>query len=76
MTIHGRQRGSEQYRRKGPADLEAIAKVVKTVTIPVITNGNVRCSYDVAKNMESTGADGFNLPLELVNLPFARDYGS
>jgi tRNA-dihydrouridine synthase 1 len=41
ITVHGRQRGSQRHGRKGPADLQQIAAVKRSVSIPVIANGNV-----------------------------------
>ena len=54
VAVHGRTR--EQYY-SGEADLEPISRVKKSVSIPVIGNGDV-CSYKDAKNMfEKTGCD-------------------
>ena len=54
VAVHGRTR--EQYY-SGEADLEPISRVKKSVSIPVIGNGDV-CSYKDAKNMfEKAGCD-------------------
>ena len=54
VAVHGRTR--EQYY-SGEADLEQISRVKKSVSIPVIGNGDV-CSYKDAKNMfDKTGCD-------------------
>lgn len=58
IAIHGRQRGSPTARRNGPADLEAIRVLKSALSIPVITNGNVRSFMDVNANLAKTGADG------------------
>ena len=55
ITVHGRTR-TEYY--SGKADLEIIKKVKKSVSIPVIGNGDV-VDEESAKNMfEKTGVDG------------------
>lgn len=54
VAVHGRTR--EQYY-SGEADLEQISRVKKSVSVPVIGNGDV-CSYIDAKNMfDKTGCD-------------------
>ena len=54
VGVHGRTR--EQYY-SGEADLEQISRVKKSVSVPVIGNGDV-CSYIDAKNMfDKTGCD-------------------
>ena len=54
VAVHGRTR--EQYY-SGEADIEQISRVKKSVSIPVIGNGDV-CSYKDAKNMfDKTGCD-------------------
>lgn len=58
IAVHGRVRGHWAHRRSGPADLEAIAAVKRTVSIPVLTNGNVRNAEDLLSTMACTGADG------------------
>ncbi|TDL23586.1 FMN-linked oxidoreductase [Rickenella mellea] len=57
LTLHARH-VSAQRRRKGPADLDQVAKVKQAVHIPVISNGNVRLHEDVVRNKLATGADG------------------
>lgn len=55
ITVHGRTR-TEYY--SGKADLEIIKKVKKSVSIPVIGNGDI-IDEESAKNMfEITGVDG------------------
>lgn len=55
ITIHGRTR-SEFYA--GEADWNIIKKVKESVNIPVIGNGDVRCTADAKKMFENTGVDG------------------
>lgn len=56
IAVHGRTR--EQYY-SGKADWNAIANVKKSVTIPVIANGDIRSLEDLRKIQEITNADGF-----------------
>ena len=54
IAVHGRTR--EEYYR-GQADWEAIAKVKAAINIPVIANGDVRTTKDLAKILAVTKAD-------------------
>jgi len=77
VTVHGRQRGREDRRRDGSADLQAVAEVVATLAplgCPVASNGNVRCAGDVVANLASTGACGIMVAEEILRDPavFAR----
>ncbi len=54
VAVHGRTR--EQYYN-GPADWEIIARVKKTLKIPVIGNGGVFTGEDAISMMEKTGVD-------------------
>lgn len=55
ITVHGRTR--EQFY-EGRADWEAIARVKRSVRIPVIGNGDVMSGADAMRMLEQTGADG------------------
>lgn len=55
VTVHGRTR--EQYY-EGKADWQTIADVKKSVHIPVIGNGDVKCGADAIRMMDETGCDG------------------
>lgn len=55
ITVHGRTR--EQFYA-GDADWEAIARVVQSVRIPVIANGDVKSVEDYNKILEVTKAYG------------------
>jgi tRNA-dihydrouridine synthase len=54
IAVHGRTR-EEFYR--GQADWQIIADVKKSVSIPVIGNGDVRNCHDLAAMFEKTGCD-------------------
>jgi tRNA-dihydrouridine synthase len=64
IAIHGRYRVNLVNRtgpgaRDGPAHLDQIKAIREVVTtIPIISNGNVRCWNDVIHNMELTGSAG------------------
>lgn len=55
IAVHGRTR-AQFYA--GQADWEAIAEVKRSVSIPVIANGDVRSCSDLWRILEVTGADG------------------
>lgn len=74
VAIHGRTRGSEDKRRDGAADLDAVAAVVdslkqRTVPIPCLSNGNVRGPSDVESNLLKTGAAGIMVAEALLKDP-------
>ena len=58
LAVHGRYRGSPMHRRDGPAHLEQIHAVKQGLTIPVITNGNVRNAAELVESLVHTGCDG------------------
>jgi tRNA-dihydrouridine synthase 1 len=77
VSVHGRQRGREDQRRGGAANLVWVAAVVQALAplgVPVVTNGNVRCPRDVANNLAATGAAGIMVAEEMLRDPavFAR----
>ena len=55
IAVHGRTR--EQYY-KGHADWSAIAAVKRAVKVPVIANGDIRTTGDLARVFQETGCDG------------------
>lgn len=54
LTVHGRY-AMQLYR--GRADWDAIARVKKAVSVPVVGNGDVRCGADAVAMRERTGCD-------------------
>ncbi|KAH9936039.1 FMN-linked oxidoreductase [Amylocystis lapponica] len=57
ITLHARH-VSARRRRQGPADLEQIRTLKQNLTVPVVSNGNVRVWEDIQNNRAFTGADG------------------
>ncbi|MBF0370755.1 MAG: tRNA dihydrouridine synthase DusB [Magnetococcales bacterium] len=55
IAVHGRTR-SQMY--SGVADWEAIARIKRVVSIPVIGNGDVRSPRDAEKMLAISGTDG------------------
>jgi tRNA-dihydrouridine synthase len=77
VSVHGRQRGREDRRRDGSADLGAVAEVVAALAklgVPVVANGNVRCPGDVRASLAATGAAGVMVAEQILRDPavFAR----
>ena len=58
LAVHGRYRGSPLRRRDGPAHLDQIATIKEKLSIPVVTNGNVRNGVELVQSLQITGADG------------------
>ena len=71
LAVHGRYAGTgnQRRRRSGAADLEAIKCVKEAVSIPVLTNGNVKVYDDISKNLKYTGADGAMVGEALLGNP-------
>src|SRR5512144_2476594 len=55
VTVHGR---TKAQGFSGTADWGMIRSVKKSVSIPVIGNGDVRCAGDVRRMLDETGCDG------------------
>ncbi|KAF5389663.1 hypothetical protein D9757_004094 [Collybiopsis confluens] len=70
ITLHPRTVSSRR-RRQGAADLDQVRalKNCDKITVPVISNGNVRCFDDIAKNLDYTGADGLMVGETLLGNP-------
>lgn len=69
IAIHGRTRGSVVQRRMGPADLHIIRSVRESLSIPVLSNGNVYDAKDVKNNLDFTGAAGIMVGEALLANP-------
>ena len=54
MTVHGRTR---QQMYAPPVDTQSIAAVKRSVSIPVIANGDITDGLSAAKMLEETGCD-------------------
>lgn len=78
ITLHARH-VSVRRRRQGAAFLDEVAKLqtgseaVPGVSIPVISNGNVRYWEDIPRNLEQTGADGVMVGETLLGNPCLFD---
>ncbi|KAN0084258.1 tRNA-dihydrouridine synthase [Tylopilus felleus] len=68
VTLHARH-VSARRRRQGAADLDAIRALTHALTIPVVSNGNVRTFSDVQQNAAYTGADGVMVGETLLGNP-------
>lgn len=68
ITLHART-VSARRRRQGSADLLQVKRLKDNLTIPVISNGNVRQWGDLAENLTLTGADGLMVGETLLGNP-------
>ncbi|KZT01069.1 FMN-linked oxidoreductase [Laetiporus sulphureus 93-53] len=68
ITLHART-VSTRRRRQGAADLEQVKRLKENLTIPVVSNGNVRVWKDVEANRAVTGADGMMVGETLLGNP-------
>ena len=69
VTLHAR-RVSAKRRRQGAADLDAVRELKQALTIPVVSNGNVRTFADVEQNASYTCADGVMVGETLLGNPW------
>ena len=67
ITVHGRTR--EQYY-SGKADWDIISEVKKSVSIPVIANGDIFSIGDAVNIIEKTGADAYMIGRGSQGTPF------
>lgn len=69
VTLHARH-VSAKRRRQGAADLDAIRALKNALSVPVVSNGNVRTFEDLRRNKEYTGADGVMVGETLLGNPW------
>ena len=70
LCIHGRTR-KQMYA--GSVDRKTIAKVKKSLHIPVIANGDINSAEDALSMLSDTGADGIAIGRGAVGNPFLFD---
>ncbi|CAE7816469.1 DUS1L [Symbiodinium sp. CCMP2592] len=58
IAVHARYRGTPTHRRDGPAHLDQVRAIKKVVSVPILSNGNIKSWEDVVANLELTQADG------------------
>ncbi|KAJ7598940.1 tRNA-dihydrouridine synthase [Mycena floridula] len=68
ITLHART-VSARRRRQGAADLSQVKILKDGLTVPVVSNGNVRRYEDLAENMTFSGADGLMVGETLLGNP-------
>lgn len=69
ITLHART-VSARRRRQGAADLSEVKRLKEGLSIPVISNGNVRAHTDLWDNLSLTGADGVMVGETLLGNPW------
>ena len=67
VTVHGRTR--EQYY-SGKADYRIINEVKKSVSIPVVGNGDIYSPYDAVKMIEETNCDAVMIGRGILGNPW------
>lgn len=67
LQVHGRTR-TQQYG--GKADWQAIGAVKRSVSIPVIANGDVFTADDAVAILQATGADGVMMARGALGMPW------
>ncbi len=67
ITVHGR---TQKQLYSGAADWQAIAKVVKSVGIPVVANGDVESKADYENCLDVTGAYGVAIGRGALGKPY------
>ncbi|KAJ7691600.1 FMN-linked oxidoreductase [Mycena rosella] len=68
LTLHART-VSPRKRRHGAADLSQVKKLKDNLSVPVVSNGNVRVWNDLEENLKATGADGLMVAETLLGNP-------
>ncbi|KAJ7635031.1 FMN-linked oxidoreductase [Roridomyces roridus] len=68
LTLHART-VAPRRRRHGAADLSQVKRLKDNLSLPVISNGNVRVYEDLEVNLKTTGADGLMVAETLLGNP-------
>jgi tRNA-dihydrouridine synthase len=69
LTLHART-VAPRRRRHGAADLSQVKRLKDNLSIPVVSNGNVRVWSDLEENLNHTGADGCMVAETLLGNPW------
>jgi len=67
IAVHGR---TKEQGYSDVADWETIAKVVQTVKIPVIGNGDIRCATDAERCLKMSGVAGVMIGRGAMSAPW------
>ncbi|KAJ7485635.1 tRNA-dihydrouridine synthase [Mycena latifolia] len=68
LTLHART-VAPRKRRHGAADLSQVKRLKDNLSLPVVSNGNVRVWNDLEQNLRETGADGLMVAETLLRNP-------
>lgn len=68
VTLHARTVAPNR-RRHGAADLSQVKRLKDNLSVPVVSNGNVRVWNDLEENLKTTGADGLMVAETLLGNP-------
>lgn len=68
LTVHGRTVAANK-QLVGAADWDIIARVKRSLSIPVIANGGISCYDDALRCLQHTGADGVMAAEALLENP-------
>jgi tRNA-dihydrouridine synthase 1 len=69
LTLHART-VAPRKRRHGAADLSQVKRLKDNLSLPVVSNGNVRVWSDLEENLKATGADGLMVAETLLGNPW------
>ncbi|KAJ7104450.1 t-diRNAhydrouridine synthase [Mycena belliarum] len=70
LTLHART-VAPRRRRHGAADLSQVKRLKDNLSLPVVSNGNVRTWNDLEQNLKETGADGLMVAETLLGNPWS-----
>jgi tRNA-dihydrouridine synthase 1 len=69
ITLHART-VSARRRRQGAANLAEVKRLKENLSVPIVSNGNVRVWDDLDTNRQYTGADGLMVGETLLGNPW------